>query len=92
MQEIQWADTLNSINHFPFFMSYFTNPVPISSIKGDWGHKLWNHTCLQGHCCRCHVNNIVWISPVAPGTSTDVLIWDRSFRMPGDFFEFGVGA
>ena len=37
VQEIRWADGLNPFNHcphFPFFMTHFTDPMPINSIGG----------------------------------------------------------
>ena len=40
------------------------------------------------------LSNIIWICPLAPGTSADVLIWDGSgpSRTRGDFFDFEVGG
>ena len=40
------------------------------------------------------LGNIVWICPLAPGTSADVLIWDGygPSRTRGDFFDFEVGG
>ena len=36
--------------------------------------------------------NIIWICPLAPGTSSDVLIWDGCgpSRTRGHFFDFGA--
>ena len=45
VQEIPRADRLNPFNHcphFPFFMTHFTDPMPISSIGGIWSADLWN--------------------------------------------------
>ena len=45
VQEICWADRLNPFNHcphFPFFMTHFTDSMPISSIGGIWSADLWN--------------------------------------------------
>ena len=45
VQEIRWADRLNPFNHcphFPFFMTHFTDSMPISSIGGIWSADLWN--------------------------------------------------
>ena len=36
------------------------------------------------------LGNIIWICPLAPGTSADVLIW-IGYGM-GDFFDFEVGG
>ena len=40
------------------------------------------------------LGNIVWICPLAPGTSADVLIWDGygPSCTRGDFFDFEVGG
>ena len=40
------------------------------------------------------LGNIIWICPLAPGTSADVLIWDGNgpSRTRGDFFDFEVGG
>ena len=40
------------------------------------------------------LGNIIWICPLAPGTSADVLIWDGygPSRTLGDFFDFEVGG
>ena len=40
------------------------------------------------------LGNIVWICPLAPGTSADALIWDgyEPSRTRGDFFHFEVGS
>ena len=40
------------------------------------------------------LGNIVWICPLAPGTSAHVLIWDGygPSRTRGDFFDFEVGG
>ena len=40
------------------------------------------------------LGNIIWICPLAPGTSADVVIWDGygPSRTQGDFFDFEVGG
>ena len=40
------------------------------------------------------LGNIIWICPLAPRTSADVLIWDgyEPSRTRGDFFDFEVGG
>ena len=83
VQEIRWADRLNPFNHcphFPFFMTHFMDSMPISSIGGIWSAYLWNPKYVS-HVYKVTVvvdmlGNITWICPLAPGTSTDVLIWD----------------
>ena len=38
--------------------------------------------------------NIVWICPLAPGTSADVLIWDREGpkRSKGHYMDYEIGS
>ena len=101
VQEIRWADRLNPFNHcphFPFFMTHFTDSMPISSIGGIWSADLWNPE-YASHVYKVTVavdmlGNIVWICPLTPGTSVDVLIWDGygPSRTRGDFFDFEVGG
>ena len=101
VQEIRWADKLNPFNHcphFPFFMTHFTDSMPISSIGGIWSADLWNPKYVS-HVYKVTVafdmlGNIIWICPLAPGTSADVLIWDGygPSRTRGDFFDFEVGG
>ena len=101
VQEIRWADRLNPFNHcrhFPFFMTHFTDSIPISSIGGIWSADLWNPK-YASHVYKVTVavdmlGNIIWICPLAPGTSADVLIWDGygPSRTRGDFFDFEVGG
>ena len=40
------------------------------------------------------LGNMIWICPLAPGTSVDVLIWDGygPSRTRGDFLDFEVGG
>ena len=83
VQEIRWADRLNPFNHcphFPFFVTHFTDSMPVSSIGGIWSADLWNPKYVS-HVFKVTVavdmlGNIIWICPLAPGTSADVLIWD----------------
>ena len=81
VQEIRWVDKLNPRNycpHFPFFMTHFTDSMPIASISGVWSVDLWNPKYAL-HVFKVTVavdmlGNIIWICPLAPGTSTNVLI------------------
>ena len=55
---------------------------------------------VQSIICRSHLvtvgidgfGNILWIRPLAPGTSSDVLIWDREGpqRAKGHFKDYGL--
>ena len=79
----RWADRLNPFNHcphFPFFMTHFTDSMPINSIGGISSADLLNPK-YASHVYKVTVDvdmlgNIIWICPLAPGTSADVLIWD----------------
>ena len=45
VQEIRRVDKLKPFNrcpHFPFFMTHFTDAMPIRSIGGIWSADLWN--------------------------------------------------
>ena len=68
--------------------------MPISSIGGMWFVDLWNPKYVA-HIVKVTMavdmlGNIVWICPLAPGTPTDVLIWDvyRPSCTRGDFLDF----
>ena len=99
VKEIRWSDRLNCFNlcpHFPYFMTHFMDSMPISSIGGMWFVDLWNPKYAT-HIFKVSVavdvlGNIVWICPLAHGTSTDVLIWDGygASRTRGDFFDVEV--
>ena len=72
--------------------------MPMSSIGGIWSVELWNPK-YTSHVYKVAVavdmlGNIVWICPLAPGTSADVLIWDGygPSRTRGDFLYFEVGG
>ena len=74
VQEIRWADRLNSFNHcphFPFFMMHFTDSMPVSSIGGIWSADPWNPK-YASHVYKVIVavdmlGNIIWIAPWPPG-------------------------
>ena len=69
----------------------------LGAIGGTWSADLWNPNNVS-HVYKVTIavdmlGNIVWICPLAPGTSADVLIWDGygPSRIRGDFFDFEVG-
>ena len=71
---------------------------PINSIGGMWFVDFWNPK-YAAHIFKVTMaddmlGNMVWISPLALGTSADVLIWDvyGPSRTRGDFFDFEVGG
>ena len=61
--------------HFPYFVTHFTDAMPISSIGGALSDILFNPK-YAGCVAVDHLGNIVWICLVLPGTSADVKIWD----------------
>ena len=83
VQEFRWANRLNPFNHcphFPFFMTHFPDSMPIRSIRAIWSADLLNPR-YASHVYKVMVavdmlGNIIWICPLAPGTSADVLIRD----------------
>ena len=94
VQEIGWSDRLNCFNHcphFPYFMTHFVDSMPISSIGGMWFVDIWNPKYAT-HIFKVTVavdgdmlGNIVWICPLALGTSTDVMLFSSSEKL-----EFGA--
>ena len=74
VQEIRWADRLNPFSHcshFPFFVTHFTDSMPINSIGGIWSADLRNPK-YASHVYKVTValdmlGNIIWICPLAPG-------------------------
>ena len=45
VEEIRWADRLESLNHcphFPLFMTHSTNPMPTSCIGRIWSAEPWS--------------------------------------------------
>ena len=92
------AERLDPFNHcpyFPFFMTHFTDSMPISSIGGIWSADLWNPKYAL-HVYKVTVALICWATlyGFGPGTSADVLIWDGYGHSctPGDLFDFEVGG
>ena len=69
---------LNHTPHFPYFVTHYVDSMPIGSIGGALSDVLFNPKCAR-HIWKVAVTidslgNIVWICPLAPGTSADVLI------------------
>ena len=94
----QVESPFNHCPHFPLLMTHFIDSMPISSIGGIWSADLWNPKYAL-HVYKVTVavdmlGNIIWICPLAPGTSADVLIWDwyGPSCTRGDFFDFEVGG
>ena len=84
--------------HFPYFVTHFTDSMPICSVGGELSDVLFNPK-YAGHIYKVTVavdnlGNIVWICDLMPGTSADVMIWDQRgpSRTHGQFFDFEIGA
>ena len=100
VSEIRWSQRLDEFNHsphFPFLVTHFTDAMPIASIGGALSDVLFNPK-YAGNIYKVTVavdflGNIVWICPLSPGTTPDVLIWDQHGpqRTRGDFLDFEVG-
>ena len=84
VDEIKWDDRLCKYNHnphFPYFVTHFTDSMPVASIGGALSDVLWNpkyaNNVFKVTVAVDNLGNIVYICPLAPGTSPDVIIWDR---------------
>ena len=96
-----WVDCLDEWNHtphFPYFVTHYVDSMPIGSIGGALFDVLFNPK-YAGHIWKVTVaidslGNIVWICPLAPRTSADVLIWDREGpqQAKGHFKDYDLGA
>ena len=101
VDEIWWEERLSLYNHnphFPYFVTHFTDSMPICSLGGDLLDVLFNPK-YASHVYNITVavdnlGNIVWICDLMPGTSADVMIWDQRgpSRTHGQFFNFEIGA
>ena len=71
--------------------------MPIASIGGILCDVLFNSKyagCVYKVTVAIDsLGNIVWICPLAPGTSADVLIWDREGpkRVKGHYMDYEIG-
>ena len=100
VNEIFWTDRLSPWNHtphFPFFTTHFADSMPICALGGSLSDILFNPK-YAGHVYKITVaidalGNIVWICNLNPGTTPDVIIWDKEGpqRSRGQFFDFELG-
>ena len=74
--EIRWAERLsewNHVPHFPYFVTHYVDSMPIASIGGILDDVLFNPKyarCVYKVTVAIDsLGNIVWICPLAPGTS-----------------------
>ena len=101
VDEIWWDKRLSPYNHnshFLYFVTLFTDRIPICSVGGE----LWDVLSdpkYAGHVYKITVvmdnlGNILWICDLMPETSADVMIWDQCgpSRTHGQFFDFEIGA
>ena len=72
--EIRWAERLSELNHvphFPYFVTYYVDSIPIASIGGILCDVLFNPKyagCVYKVTVAIDsLGNIVWICPLAPG-------------------------
>ena len=70
----------NHVPHFPYFVTHYVDSMPIASIVGILCDVLFNpkYGCVYKVTVAIDsLGNIIWLCPLAPGTSANVLIWDR---------------
>ena len=88
VQEIRLADRLNPFDlcpHFAFFMTHFTDSMPIASIGGVWSVDLWNPK-YASHVFKVTIavdmlGNIVWICPLPLGHALEAALIKSGMRI-----------
>ena len=79
-------------------MTHYVDSMPIASIGGILCDVLFNPKyagCVYKVTVAIDsLGNIVWICPLAPGASADVLIWDREGpkRSKGRYIDYEIGS
>ena len=101
MDEIDWSRRLDPFNHcchFPHFVTHMVGAMPVACVGGALSDVLSKPKCGKD-CWKVTVavdflGNIVWICPLSPGTTPDVLIWDKEGpqRARGDFLTMKQGS
>ena len=90
---VAWPLELGLGTHNPRFVAW-----PIGCIGGILCDVLFNPKyagCIYKVTVPIDsLGNIVWICPLAPGTSADVLIWDRKGpeRVTGHYMDYEIGS
>ena len=101
IDETKWdcrLDPFNHSPHSPFFVAHFTDAMPIACWGGAMSDCLWNPKkadCVRKvTVARNFLCNILWVSALQLGNSSDVPIWDRfgPRRTAGDFFPYECGC
>ena len=77
-----WSDERlspdNLSPHFPYFVTHFTNSMPICSVGGFLSGVLFNpkyaHHVYQITVALDNLGNATWTYDLMPGTSADVTI------------------
>ena len=99
--ELRWAERLsewNHVPHFPYCVTHCADSMPIASIGGILCDVLFNPKyagCVYKVTVAIDIlGNTVWICPLAPGTSADVLIWDRGGpkRVKGHYMDYEIDS
>ena len=101
VDEIWWDERLSPYNHnphLPYFVTHFTDSMPICLVGGDLLDVLFNSRYVA-HVYKItmavdNLGNIVWICDLVPGTPADVMIGDQRgpSRTHGQFFDFKADA
>ena len=97
VDEIWWDERLSPYNHnphFPYFVTHYTDSMPICSMGGSLSDALFNPK-YASHVYKVtlamdNLGNIGWICNLMPGTLADVTIWDQRgpSRVHRRFFEY----
>ena len=79
---------------FLIFVTHYVDNMPIACIGGIFCDVLFNPK-YAGCVYKVKVaidslGNIIWICPLATGTSADVLIWDREGPKKGKGTLYGL--
>ena len=101
VDEIWWEESLSPYNHnpnFPYFVTHFTDIMPIWSVGGDLSDvpfdRKYTNNIYKVTVAVDNLGNIVWICNLMPGTAANVVIWDQPgpSGTHGQFFDFQTSA
>lgn len=97
VSDIDWDDRLSPLNHtthFPYFVSFFVDTVPVACFGGvnpeNFQPKYAGNVYKMQVCCDA-LGRIVYFSGPHPGAMADATIWKR--HGPKEFvgLELGLG-